>query len=423
VVAALDAAHEARIVHRDIKPENVMIRRRDHVVKVLDFGLAKATEKKAATMQAEESEAVTAFKTAPGTVMGTVNYMSPEQAQAKAVDERTDICSTGVMIYEMVTGSQPFSGATTSHTIVQILEKEPAPLSNVPAELQRIVSKAITKDPDERYQTAKDMLIDLRSLKTRLELNAEIERTSSAETERDVVVPPEQPARDPDKKRVLAIALAAMVLVTAAIFAVNVWRSSRAKTSSAVVTPPVTPAVTEERTLTYWITVRKFKEGKLEEPFTMAGEINFETDYRIRVSVSSPEPGYLYILNEGPASAEPEYNVLFPSTTSNNGSSFLAAGKEVQIPEQSWFEFDKQQGVEKLWLVFSKDAVPELEATKQFANRRTAGLITDPSQNKVVQNFFKAHSGTKTDVQKGETLTTLKAPGNVLLHAIRLEHH
>src|SRR5688500_6738697 len=105
----------------------------------------------------------------PGSVLGTINYMSPEQAQALHVDERTDLWSTGVVIYEMVVGRPPFIGVTSSHTVVAILEKEPAPLASfgagsVPAELQRIVSKALAKNSDERYQTAKDMLIDLRSL-------------------------------------------------------------------------------------------------------------------------------------------------------------------------------------------------------------------------------------------------------------------
>ncbi|HEU5132682.1 MAG TPA: serine/threonine-protein kinase, partial [Pyrinomonadaceae bacterium] len=225
VIAALDSAHEARIAHRDIKPENIMIRRRDGLVKVLDFGLAKVTEKRQ-TIQAVDvsDEAATEFKTAPGTVMGTINYMSPEQATAKAVDERTDIWSTGVMIYEMVTGSVPFSGATTSHTIVQILEKEPAPLKNVPDELQRIVTKAITKDPGERYQTAKDMLIDLRTLKKRLDVQAEIDRTSSPELNVDA-----DDADDADlksqKKKVLVLAVIAMAVVTAAILGINIYRS------------------------------------------------------------------------------------------------------------------------------------------------------------------------------------------------------
>jgi len=416
VLAALDAAHEARIVHRDIKPENVMIRRRDHVVKVLDFGLAKVTEKRASTMKAEESEAATEVKTAPGLVMGTINYMSPEQAKASGVDERTDIWSTGVMMYEMVAGKIPFSGPTTSHTIVQILEKEPAPLGNAPAELQRIVTKAMSKDPDERYQTAKDMLIDLRSLKKRLDVQAEIDRTSSPE----INVPADDANLGSQKKRILVLALIAIAVVTATIFGINMWRS-RTRTNIPAASQP--PAPVPERTLTYWITVQKFRNGRpYQKPFTQPGEMIFEQDYQIRVHLRSPEPGYLYILNEGPASTEPQYVVLFPSSTANNGSPFLAAGQRVQIPEQSWFEFDRQQGVEKLWLVFSEDAVAELEAVKQFASKRTVGLVTDPEQNKAIQNFLSTATPMPA-AEKSETLTTLKATGKLLVYPIRLEHH
>ena len=431
VLAALDAAHEASIVHRDIKPENVMIRRRDHVVKVLDFGLAKVTEKRPSVLVENESEleAATEYKTAPGIIMGTINYMAPEQAQASAVDVRTDIWSTGVMIYEMVAGSMPFSGATSSHTIVQILEKDPAPLTkvatgNVPDELERIVGKAMAKDPDERYQTAKDMLIDLRSLKKHLDVRAEIDRTSSPEVERVTVA--SEPPQAAEKKRVLLIALAAMVLATVAIFAVSIWRSRREKTNAPVVTPASTPVATGERTLTYWITVQKFRDGRAYgDAFPLAGEINFEADYQIRVHIRSPQPGYLYIFNEGPtnASATPEYNVVFPSKTANKGSSFLAAGDVVQIPEKSWLQFDKQQGVEKLWLVFSQEAVPELEAMKQFASEQTKGLITDVAQNKAIQNFLTNSSLPKAGAEKGETLTTVKAAGKLVVYAVKLEHH
>ena len=424
VLAALDAAHEAAIIHRDIKPENVMIRRRDHVVKVLDFGLAKATEKRVSRDE-EQSEAATEFKTAPGIIMGTPNYMSPEQAQAHAVDVRTDIWSTGVMIYEMATGSMPFSGPTTAHTIVQILEKDPVPLSQVtkepiPPELERIIAKALTKELDERYQTAKDMLIDLRSLKKQLDLKAEIDRTSSPEVQRVVV----GAADEPSKKRVLLIAIAAMVLATAAIFAYSIWRARSERAAAPVVTPAA-PVSIEERTLTYWITVQKFKGGKAyHDPFTLAGEINFEANYRIRVHVRSPQQGYLYVLNEGPSiSGPPEFVVLFPSETSNNGSSSLTAGQVVQIPEESWIKFDDQQGVEKLWLVFAESAVPELEAVKQFANRQTKGLITDVAQNKTVQDFLADPSLPKTGAEKGNTLTTVKATGKLLVYAVKLEHH
>ncbi|HEU0253564.1 MAG TPA: serine/threonine-protein kinase, partial [Pyrinomonadaceae bacterium] len=280
ILAALDSAHEARIVHRDIKPENVMIRRRDNVVKVLDFGLAKSTEKRTSTRSGQESDenAPTEVKTVPGTLMGTVNYMSPEQAQSDGVvDERTDLWSTGVMLYEMVAGVMPFKGATTSHTIVQILEKEPAPLNElthrlVPEELQRIVSKALSKNPDERYQTARDMVIDLRSLKKRLDVATEIERSSSPTTPRAAVVG-DEPIAGPGKKRVVAIALIAMVAFTAAFFGASIWRAIRVRNAAPVTTPPAVPA--EERTLAYWVTVQKFRDGKpYQAPFTLASEIN-----------------------------------------------------------------------------------------------------------------------------------------------------
>jgi serine/threonine protein kinase len=419
VLAALDAAHEARIVHRDIKPENVMLRRRDGVVKVLDFGLAKLTEHKYWTVEHDsDPEAVTEFRTAPGVIMGTVNYMSPEQAQAHDIDERTDIWSTGVIMYEMITGKLPFTGSTTSHTIVKILEKDPVPLTKLvkaPAELERIVMKAMAKRPGARYQTAKDMQSDLRSLQKRLEMDAEFERTAALVT----------PAKDDlgrKQKRVLVFALVGMLLVTAVIFAVNIRRSSLGKISPSVTTTPAVASA--ERTLTYWITVQKFKDNKAyQDPFTLAGEINFEADYRIRVNVRSPQRGYLYILNEGPAAGAPEYNAVFPTPTANNGASLVPASEVVLIPKESWLRFDTQQGVEKLWLVFSEDSVLQLESIKQFASTETGGLITDPALNKSIKNLLDTYSATRSGVEKGETLTTLKANGKLLVYAIKLEHH
>jgi serine/threonine protein kinase len=420
ILSALNAAHEARIVHRDIKPENVMIRRRDRLVKVLDFGLAKTTEKRAATIQSGDSEAATEIKTAPGIIMGTINYMSPEQAQAASIDERTDIWSTGVLIYEMVAGVMPFKGATSSHTIVQILEKHPAPLTEVaraPGELDRIVRKAMAKSPDERYQSAKDMLIDLRSLKKELDVQ---DAHSSLNTSAVAVNGTNETDRGREKRRVLAGALVAMAVVTAAIFGINIWRSSRTTTTSSV-PPPV--AARAERTLTYWITVQKFKDDKpYQKPFTLGGEINFESTYQIRVHVRSAQSGYLYIFNEGPAVGAPEYNVVFPTPNANKGSSLLPSDQMVQIPEKTWLQFDRQQGVEKLWLIFSGEALPELEQVKQFASEQTRGLITDPAQNKSIKNFLDSHS-TKPEIEKGVSLTTLKAPGNLLVYAIKLEHH
>ena len=178
VAAALNAAHEAHVIHRDIKPENIMLRRRDSIVKVLDFGLAKPVKN-----DGDFDGTSALLHTETGIVMGTVSYMSPEQSLAlKTLDYRTDIWSLGAVLYEMIAGRVPFDSDDLLRQILDIQEKPHTPLSklvdHVPQELERIVDKALAKNPNERYQTATDMLVDMRNLKRQLENQAENDRTA-----------------------------------------------------------------------------------------------------------------------------------------------------------------------------------------------------------------------------------------------------
>jgi serine/threonine protein kinase len=235
ITSALSAAHGAGIVHRDIKAENIMIRH-DGIVKVLDFGLAKLAQTQSIRPGPEDSTRAL-VKTKTGIVMGTIPYMSPEQARGLPLDARTDIWSLGVVIYQMLTGSPPFSGATRSDTLVSILEREPRSLNSfsleIPEALEWIVTKALTKDCDDRYQTSREMLTDLRRVKQRLNVAAELERSvapqlsegSDAARATSPEVAAVTSSRSRSKKRLVwATLLVAMVALASTI----IWKGSRA---------------------------------------------------------------------------------------------------------------------------------------------------------------------------------------------------
>src|SRR5438876_9784086 len=211
VASALAAAHEAGVVHRDVKPENIMLRP-DGYAKVLDFGIAKLTEQRLASDD-HTVETTGVLQTRPGLVLGTAHYMSPEQARGQKVDARSDIWSLGVVLYEMVGGSPPFRGETPSDCIASILTTEPPPLSgvfpDVPVKLESILQKALRKKSDERYQTIKEMLADLRILKGKLETESSLPQTK-ARAESIV-------SKIKRHKRGVLLTLAAALLVAAAV--------------------------------------------------------------------------------------------------------------------------------------------------------------------------------------------------------------
>ncbi|MEW6210219.1 MAG: protein kinase [Acidobacteriota bacterium] len=177
VADALAEAHSHAVIHRDIKPANIMLTARGQV-KVLDFGLAKIVRREDV---AGSEIATESLMSEPGVIAGTVPYMSPEQLRAEAIDSRSDIFSFGVVLYEMISGNQPFESGSAAETISAILTREPPSLARysteLPPEMERIVSKSLRKDREQRYQTARDLLIDLNDLKHKLEFEQELERS------------------------------------------------------------------------------------------------------------------------------------------------------------------------------------------------------------------------------------------------------
>jgi serine/threonine protein kinase len=442
IASALAGAHAAGIIHRDIKPENVMIRR-DGIAKVLDFGLAKLSM----PIADDGLEAQTIFKTQPGVVMGTASYMSPEQARGLRVDGRTDIWSLGVIIYEMLTSHVPFSGPTQTDVLVAILN-QPIPMIEIyvddaPADLRRIIDKALAKNADARYGSIEELAEDLKRFHRRLEFEAELERSHDGEalaklhakseeaTRSFPVVSSEQPAdhkvRAENGIPRLLLPAVLVALALTAVIGLFVWPSGKSNTAVVPELHASTIPTGSAPMVAYSLTVQSFTEGRYKDPFKLSGEMLFRNKDRIRLNIASPKAGYLYILNEGPRGEQDEvsYNILFPSPTSNGGNAVLAAGREIQIPEQSWFELDQKEGTESVWLVWSVNAVRELESAKRFANPDDRGRIKDSELVRSIASILEQNKSARSWIQRDDNKkeSQITATGDIVAHLIKLEHH
>jgi eukaryotic-like serine/threonine-protein kinase len=283
--SALTAAHETDIIHRDIKPENVMVRP-DGYVKVLDFGLAKLTEP-----SITNSKVSTLINTEQGTIIGTVQYMSPEQARGLALDARTDIWSLGVVLYEMLAEHPPFDGDTRSDVIAAILEREPLPLTRyneeAPAALQSIITRALRKDRNARYQTVKDLLVDLRDLKQQLETDPESDRGT-------LIKSPDPPLSNARKKKPRQTTRGAAVRPTSSAEYI-VSEIKQHKTGVAVVLLAVVVAVTA---VALWFSRTAGRNTPMAPPQAMTVTRPGISD-RVQGAAISPDGKYIaYVVKE-----------------------------------------------------------------------------------------------------------------------------
>ncbi len=446
---ALSAAHARGIFHRDLKPENIMLQdlgKGEEQVKIIDFGIAKV------------KSSVVAPSTSLNLSPGTVAYMAPEQLSGRPITAATDIFALGAISYEMVTGRKPFN-PETGFELLQLQQSgvriKPTDLRpSLSPEAEEIILKALKFNPSDRYD-------EPRAFGDRL-ASALMQQTDSAPVVAKQTVAPPPPTQLSNEETPLAqpqspaaktiqvpfqaastpvnpsaaqlgfsqrserrgskgkpIIFTSLALLVIAGIAIGAWYALR-KGDTTGKNPP--PGPTVERNLSYMLTVQKMRNGRpYQEPFDSSGQEIFENSWKFRMNVNSPQTGYLYLLNEGPAAGgDTTYNMLFPAPSNNSGSPYVAANQKI---ETGWMVFDENQGTEKFWIIWAAEAVPELEAVKGVVNPTDKGEIKDSGQSKAVRQFLEKHTSAPAEKDKTKKQTNVRANGNVLVHHLELEHH
>ncbi len=437
---ALSAAHDKGIFHRDLKPENIMLQSYgggEEQVKIIDFGIAKL------------KDSMIAPSTMTGATAGTVSYMAPEQLSGRPVSAATDIYAFGAIAYELVTGRKPFNPETG----FELLEMQRAGVRVKPADLrpsvsedaERIILRALAFDPKDRFQNARELgdalhralaeetaTFDSRRRDqpvpaTQLATGADAPARRTGDLSSKTIAAHYEPAQlktlggptypvvdraaNTRRRPWLKAGISLLLLATVAVTAVVIWKRGA-------------PFGIREQSLNYSLSVQKMRDGKpFQDEFESSGQEIFENGWKFRMNLSSPQDGYLYLINEGPAAGDAAtYNMLFPEAKTNNGSPKVMANQKFQT---AWMRFDDHQGTEKFWIILSPTAIKELEGVINTVNDRDQGEIKDSAQTRSVRDFLQQHSSPKPEVAKDtvKKQTIVRSKGAVLVNAIELEHH
>ncbi len=419
---ALSAAHDKGVLHRDLKPENIMLQNLgegEEQVKLIDFGIARVTDPQIAPA------------TQATRVAGTPPYMAPEQIRGRP-SPASDVFALGAIAYEMITGIVPFEADTqvalyeAQREGVRVKPREMRP--TLPEAAEAAILKALAFDENARYARARDFGDDLarimlprgEALRQDHHATAVGQHTpATISTNKGIgraTVPDAGTRIEQPQKRastIAWIAVAAVVVIAAAVIA---WLL-RPKQTTTTEAP--------QRSLNYWVMLQKYRDGRpYQAPHRLPGEVLFEKDYRVRLYFNSAQPGFLYLLNEGPHPVNdlPAYVLLFPKPEFNNGSAELKGGQEMATSE---IQFDEEQGTEKLWMVWSAAELPELESVKGVVNDKEKGVISNPDRIRAVRDLLnKFHGASKPVVEEDEVnkKTLVKGSGEVLVHLLKLEH-
>jgi serine/threonine protein kinase len=407
---ALTAAHDRGVLHCDLKPENIMLQTLqpgEEIVKLIDFGIAKIRDSKITSVE-------------PTKVAGTMEYMAPEQLGGSPTTA-SDVFSLGIIAYEMLTGRKPFP----AENLFQLIEAHKSGVKELPKMLrpdlpepaQGVILRALNPDPEQRYKRARDFSEDLRTALLTPGRFAPTVQFSS----------PQNTAGTVQKKRSYKITIITNIFLVLIALAVVWWafRTPENQQKTAVTSTPAVAKVDSlpapnlpELSLNYHIMMQKTANSK---PFRIAKELLFEKGNRVQLFVTAPQTGNLYLINEGPGG----YVVLFPSTLNNNGSSVISSNQEIQIPGKGAFVFDAEEGTEKIWMVYSKKEVPDLENLKSVATPEQKGELKDSAMVQKVAAFMKNHPADQTESKRDldQNQTILKAKGDTLVYLLLLEHH
>lgn len=377
---ALEQVHEKGIFHRDLKPENILIKHDSNSVVLLDFGIAKV------------KDSVVAPSTAHGASVGTLLYMSPEQLRGEDVTAASDIYSMSLIAYELATGRRPFNPTSAS----QLLEMQRAGVRVKPIHLRETLSpkaqtailRALSFDPRTRYTNAREFGDKLAHALL------------------------DSPVRSINERRPAVIRAAVLILVCAVLASITLYKYLSKTTTE-----------TPSSTFSYWLTVQKTRDGKeYNDPFKSNGEETFESGDKFRLNVASPNPGYLYVINEGP----PEPNstsfvMIYPSKSINNGSATLGANQPVQ---SDWTIFRGPPGAENFWIVWSASPVTQIESAKNEAFKSLNGGLDDRNLVTVKEFLRMKQDEVKVRVThyKASQTVLVRGSGDLLVTLAQFNH-
>ncbi|MGH9194818.1 MAG: serine/threonine-protein kinase, partial [Acidimicrobiia bacterium] len=401
----LAAAHDAGVLHRDLKPQNILVDASDTVY-ISDFGLAKSLEPGASAV------------TRTGDFIGTPRYMSPEQVEGRPVDHRTDLYAFGLILYEMVTGAQPFVADTALQLMYERVRSRPKHPSlrnaQVPDYLAGIIMRCLEQDPNARYQSARQIVFDLdaKNVSSRVDGTVGDAQSSPAVSQQSQTV--SATTVRSSRRYVVGSMLVMAAVLVAVVLGMQLWGLSSSENPSGSLKP--------ERTLTYSLTVQKMRDNvPYQTPFEASGQEIFENGWKFRINASSPQSGFLYLLNEGPVGDGTVYTMLFPTPSTNEGSARIVSDERIQT---GWYVFDQNQGTEKFWVIWANRAVPLLEQLKPLVNARDQGVITHPRQLNQLQELLADTSSAPSRVEQDNAHehTLVHGSKEVLVHVMTLSH-